>query len=78
MARAVRAGVCQVSASRDDLVLVQVSLCKHDFAVRGVKFGSGLVPPPDPLMLELQPGFMIPELINGPSIAALPKCEPLR
>src|SRR3954447_24173760 len=45
--------------------------------MRGVKDGSGFVPPPYAISQEIQPAVKIAELVNGPAFACLTESQPL-
>src|SRR3954468_17907209 len=45
--------------------------------MRGVKDGSGFVPPPYAVSQEIQPAIKIAELLNGPAFACLTESQPL-
>ena len=53
------------------VALQEIALRQANLATRGVKDGSGFVPPPYAVSQEIQPAVRIAELVNRPAFACL-------
>jgi hypothetical protein len=61
----------QMGPRRLGVALQEIALRQEYLVTRGLKDGSGFVPPPYAVSQELQPAVKIAELVNRPTFACL-------
>src|SRR6476620_8411775 len=67
----------QMGPRRLGVALQEIALRQANLATRGVKDGSGFVPPPYAVSQEIQPAVKIAELVNHPAFVCLTDSQPL-